>query len=80
LDDYVTFDAKGNCVPHGVSCLNPKICEAALCNYEKLKIASEGDFYSDLWFFMYEFDRIKDLALRDEPVYKLIVEGKIKGL
>lgn len=79
LESDVTFDKDGYCVPHGVSCIDVRICEATLCNYQKLKNAAEGNFESDIWAFMYDFDNLLDKALKDYPMYKRIVEYKIAG-
>jgi len=65
LDSAISFDERGNATPHGITCLNPRVCEAALCNYIKLKSACRGNFESDLWYFMQEFDRLLVKALRD---------------
>lgn len=80
LDGYITFNAENRCVPHGITCVDPRTCEAALCNYEKLKTASYGKFRDDLWSFMQDFDHIMEKALAREPVCRIIVDGKIKGL
>ena len=77
LDDNITFDKNGYCVSSGVTCIDPRICEAALCNYSKLKQASYGNFESDLWFFMYDFDLLLEKTLKNEPLYKRIVQYKI---
>lgn len=80
LDDNITFDDEGYCVPEGVTCIDPRICSAALCNYDKLKQMSQGNFESDLWFFMYDFDILLEKALKDYPLYQKIVKYKIEGL
>lgn len=80
LDEEISFNEEGYCVPTGVSCINPKICETALCNYEKLKQSSYGNFESDLWFFMYDFDNLLKKALEDYPLYQQLVKYKIDGL
>jgi hypothetical protein len=36
--------------------MNPKICEAILCNYSRLKQESDGQFDSDTWFLIYDFE------------------------
>ena len=80
LDEKITVTKSGKCITEGVTCLNPKICEATLCNYEKLKQASHGHFDSDLWFFMYDFDLLFKEALKNEPMYQRIAQYKIQGL
>lgn len=80
LDEDVSFDEEGYCVPTGVSCIDPRICSAALCNYNKLKQSSQGNYESDLWFFMYDFDNLCKKALEDYPLYQRLVQYKIEGL
>ena len=63
----------------GVSLLNPKVCSAVLCNYSKLKAAGEGNFMSDTWYFMEDFDNICGLALKPYPYYERLVELKVDG-
>jgi hypothetical protein len=53
------------------------VCSAVLCNYSKLKAAGEGNFMSDTWYFMEDFDRICGHALADHPYYERLVEYKI---
>lgn len=79
LDDYVTFDENGYCIPHGVSFINPAVCSAILCNYSKLKEDSWGNFEKDTWFMMDDFDDLCDRTLKDYPLYEKIVEMKIDG-
>ena len=63
----------------GVSLLDYKVCSAVLCNYSKLKAAGEGNFMSDTWYFMEDFDRVCGKALKDYPYYERLVEYKIDG-
>ena len=79
LDDYVTFDEEGFCVPHGVSLINPKICSTVLCNYQKLKDRSVGVYDSDTWYFMHDFDELYKVAMKDYPLYDKLVQYKIDG-
>jgi len=51
-----------------------------LCNYEGLKQECDGKFDRDLWYLMYDFDKLMEHALDDFPLYKKIVEYKIEGL
>ena len=80
LDDSVAVDEDGNCVPSGVSLLNPKICSTILCNYSKLIENSWGRFDSDTFYLMIEFDRISELALTPYPMYYRLVQCKIDGM
>ena len=77
LPDTVTFDEEGYPIPEGVSLLDPKVVSAILCNYSKLKEDSDGEFDSDLWYLMQDFDDICEIALKDYPLYERIVELKI---
>lgn len=63
----------------GVSLMDYKVCSAVLCNYSKLKAAAEGNFTSDTWFFMEDFDNISGRALEPHPYYERLVELKIDG-
>lgn len=58
---------------------NPKVCEAVLCNYSKLKAAGEGNFESDTWCFMEYFDSLCAKALAPYPSLEKLVELKIDG-
>lgn len=63
----------------GASLLDYKVCSAVLCNYSKLKAAGEGNFMSDTWYFMEDFDNVCGRALKDYPYYERLVELKIDG-
>ena len=63
----------------GASLLNPKVCSEVLCNYSKLKAAGEGNFMSDTWYFMEDFDNISGRALEPYPYYERLIELKIDG-
>jgi hypothetical protein len=81
LDDNThTFDENGYPIPEGVSLMNPKVCEAILCNYSRLKAESEGKFDADTWYMMYAFEQLCDIALKDYPLYMRLVECKIDGM
>ena len=80
LDDSYSFDEEGYVIPHGVSLCDPKVCSAILCNYSKLKQDSWGEFEKDLWYLMYDFERVCDKALENYPLYMKIVECKIDGM
>ena len=79
LEGEETLDENCRVIPSGVSLCDPKVCSAVLCNYSKLKESGDGNFYSDTWYFMEDFDRIATTALADFPVYERIVELKIDG-
>jgi hypothetical protein len=40
----------------GISLTNPRVCEAILCNYSKLKEDSWGNFEGDIWYLLEDFD------------------------
>lgn len=69
----------GEIVYSGISFMDYKICSAVLCNYSKLKAAGEGNFMSDTWYLMEDFDRVCGGALKDYPYYERLVEYKIDG-
>lgn len=64
----------------GVSLCDPKVCSAVLCNYSKLKASAEGDFISDTWYLMEDFDRVSYTALSPHPYLLRLTELKIDGL
>ena len=63
----------------GVSLLNPEICSLILRHYSKLR-EREGDFNSDTWFLMEDFDRVATIALEPYPLYERLVELKVDGV
>lgn len=79
-DNTQEFDADGYPIPEGVSLMNPKVCEAVLCNYSKLKAESEGKFEGDTWYLIYAFEQLCDKALEKYPLYMRLVECKIDGM
>ena len=80
IDKTCEFDDKGLPIPDGVSLMDPKVCEAILCNYSKLKQDSWDRFEGDTWYMMYDFERVCDKALEQHPLYLRLVEYKIDGL
>ena len=68
-DNTHSFDENGYPIPEGFSLMNPKVCEAILCNYSKLKQDSWDRFEGDTWYMLYDFERICDKALEDFPLY-----------
>ena len=79
-DTTIGFDDKGYPVPEGVSLLDPKVCEAILCNYSRLKAECDGKFDGDTWYLMYAFEQLCDEALKNYPLYLRLVEYKIDGM
>lgn len=80
LNDSVSFDEDGYCMPKGVSLIDPNVCSAILCNYSKLKEDSWGQYEGDTWYLIYDFEQVCDKALEKYPLYQRIVECKIDGL
>ncbi len=86
LNEDIVFDENGFCKLKNasrtnpiISCIDPVVCSAVLCNYSKLKMDSYGDLEKDTWFFMMDFDDLCGRALKDYPLYEKIVEMKIDG-
>ena len=80
LDGEITINSEGLPVPHGITLLDPQVCSAILCNYSRLKQDSWGNFESDTWYLIYDFENICDKALEKYPLYMKIVECKIDGM
>lgn len=77
LDDNSILDEFGEVQIQGVSLMSPKVVEAILCNYSKLKEDGYGEFQGDMWYLMESFDQTCAKALEDFPIYERIVELKI---
>ncbi len=82
LDEKITINEKGdpvsNCL---VSLFNPQHVCCLLCNYSKLKEESWGQFDSNWWYFMQDFDNISERALKDDyPILYDIMVYKIDGM
>ncbi len=80
LDGEITLDEEGYCVSKGVVLTDPAVCSAILCNYSRLKQDSWGNYESDTWYLIYDFENICDKALEEYPLYMRIVEYKIDGM
>lgn len=81
LDGEVTINEEtGEISYSGFTFLNPKVCEAVLCNYSKLKEDSWGNFENDTWYVINDFEKLCDKALAKYPMYMRIVEYKIDGM
>ena len=70
MDEEISINSEDYCDYSGVSLLNPEICSAILCNYSKLKQDSAENFEGDLWYLMYDFDQLSDIALKPYPLYE----------
>ena len=80
LDDNTSrFDYDGYPIPEGISLMDPKVCEAILCNYSKLKEDSWDKFDGDTWYLIYDFERVCDRALAAQPLLARLLELKIDG-
>lgn len=80
IDKTKTFDENGYPVPEEFSLMNPKICEAILCNYSRLKQDSWNRLEGDTWHMIYDFEKLVDRALEPYPLYMRLLEYKIDGL
>ena len=80
LDGEITLDDEGYCVSKGVVLTDPAVCSAILCNYSRLKQDSWGNYETDTWYTIYDFENICDKALENYPLYMKIVEYKIDGM
>ncbi len=80
LPEKVSVAADDLPQPEGVSLMNPKVCEAILCNYSRLKQDSWDRFEGDTWYLIYDFERICDIALKPYPLYMRLIECKIDGM
>ena len=80
LEGEITLDDEGYCVSKGVVLTDPAVCSAILCNYSKLKQDSWGNYESDTWYMIYDFETVCDKALEKYPLYMRIVECKIDGM
>ena len=67
-------------IPEGVNLMNPKVCEAILVNYSRLKEDSWSRLDSDTWCLIYDFERTCDRALAKYPLYMRLIECKIDGM
>ncbi len=79
LEDVYEWE-DGFPIPEGVNLMNPKVCEAILVNYSRLKEDSWSRLDSDTWCLVYDFERTCDKALEKYPLYMRIVECKIDGM
>ena len=78
-EEKITITPEGEIEAKGMSFLNPKVCQAFLCNYSKIKEDSWGNFSGDLWYLIYDFDKLCEKALADYPIYNQIITYKIDG-
>lgn len=62
-----------------ISLFNKDHISAILCNYSQLKENGWGNFESDTFFLMEDFDNIATIALKPYPLYEDLVLYKIDG-
>ena len=74
------FDEDGYPIPKGISLMDPKVCEAILCNYSRLKQESDGKFEGDTWYMIYDFELLCEKALEKYPLYMRLLEYKVDGM
>ena len=79
-DKTCLFDDEGYPIPEGISLMDPKVCEAILCNYSRLKQESYDRFDGDTWYLVYDFELFCEKALEKYPLYMRLVECKIDGM
>lgn len=78
LDDTSTMDENNDeVIIQGVSLMDPKIVQAILCDYSRLKQDTYDQFNSDLHYLIQDFETVCDKALKPYPIYLRIVELKI---
>ena len=80
LDGELSIGPDGNVLSKGVTFADPMVCSAILCNYSRLKQDSWGNFESDTWYLIYDFEILCEKALERFPLYMRIVEYKIDGM
>ena len=80
IDDNSYLNEDNKVVIQGVSCMDPQVVSAILCNYSRLKQDSFDNFEGDTWYLIQDFEQLCDKALRNEPLYMRIVECKIDGM
>ena len=80
LDCEEWVDEDGEIHYEGVSLMNPVICSTILCNYSRLRENAWGNFESDTWSLVEQFDKVSERALREFPLLERIVTYKIDGL
>ena len=80
LEEEIIVNEDGTLTGKGITLINPAVCSAILCNYSKLKEDSWGFFENDMWYLIYDFEKVCDKALEKYPLYQKIVECKIDGM
>lgn len=80
--EWVEYDEKGSAAIHyeGISFCDPKVISEILQVFPALKGRSEGQFDSDAWALVQDFEPLVERALQDYPLYQRIVEYKMDKL
>lgn len=80
LSETRFLDAEGNPQSNGlISFFNPEHISAILCNYNALKIETNGRYWDDFYYLMEDFDKLLNQALKAYPVYSTIVKMKMNN-
>jgi len=81
LDEKIYINEKGEICSTGViNFYNPAHIVALLCNYSGLKMEVWGNFKSDMWAMMLDFEELVDRALKYKyPMYYKLIIYKIDG-
>ena len=81
LTQHITVGQDGDPVSDGlISFFNPQHIMYILCNYSELKESLYGNFESDMYYLMLDFDELSHEALKDTPILYDIMVYKIDGL
>jgi hypothetical protein len=64
----------------GVTLMNPRACAAILSDYNNLKNKSEGNFHTDLWAVIFDFDELFKKTMSKYPMLECIAQCKINGM
>lgn len=80
LSENITFNDKGEPVSDGIiNLFDPVHVSAILCNYSALKEEVYGNFSSDAYYFMCDFDDVTERALAAYPLLYALMVYKIDG-
>lgn len=80
IPEHITFDAKGMPVSDAcVTLFNPVHVSFLLTYYSSLKQDSYEDFDSDMRWLLMDLENLADIALKDEPLLRSLLEYKVDG-
>lgn len=82
FDEVIEITPEGDVVSNApLSLYNPLHISALLCNYSKLKVESNDQIDSDLYYIMDDLDKLIDKTLKDKyPLLYNLLVYKINGL